>query len=121
MKKTKIVILSSAVLLLGACASVPDAPDALKSAESALEVAKDSGYGQVAPLELKLAQEKITAAYNAVQDKDVEKARRLAEQAKLDIELAETKTQSEKVLQSTNELKESIATLESELQRSRIQ
>lgn len=101
---------------LAACAGDP-APDAeMARAELAVSQAEDADAGTHAPGPYALAQDKLERARGAVADGDNVEARRLAEQAAADAELAEAQARSEVARQNAAELRANIGTLREELE-----
>ncbi|WP_051340970.1 DUF4398 domain-containing protein [Azospirillum halopraeferens] len=84
--------LTAAALLslgLAACAGGPPPPTAeMGAAAQAIDTAERAGALQHAPIELQNARDKLAAADAAMQDDHRTTARRLAEQARADAELA---------------------------------
>ena len=112
-------ILIGAGMLLGlaACASGP-APDAeMAAAELALDQAEDADAAARAPAPYALARDKLERARAAMADGENIEARRLAEQALADAQLAEAAARSEIARQNATELRQSIETLREELAR----
>ncbi len=70
-----------------------------------------------APMELKLARDKISAAREAVEKEEFVQAKRLADEALMDAKLAEAKAQAERTKKITQEMKDSIETLRHEIDR----
>jgi hypothetical protein len=102
-------------LSIAACAGDP-APDAeMARAELAVSQADDANAATHAPGPYALAQDKFERAREAVADGDNVEARRLAEQAAADAELAEAQARSEVARQNAAELRENIGTLQEKL------
>lgn len=79
----------AASLLIGCAPRVPVTP--LIDAEAALQQAETADARRYAPFELEQARHKIADARRALVDGDETHARRMAEQAQVDAELAATK------------------------------
>lgn len=108
----------TAFLLLSACASTPVPPNqALQAAELAIANADQARVADYASLELRSAREKLTAARAAVQEENMVQAKRLAEQAQVDAELAIVKTDAIKAQRVNEELQKSIDAMKQEMQR----
>jgi len=103
----------SAVLL--GCAGGTPPMDAISTAETAVNEATDAKAAEYAPLELRLATEKLQRARMALEQEDYEQARRLAEAARVDARLAEAKARSESTRQQAQEVQQTIETLEREV------
>ena len=111
-----ICVLVSFLCLAGACAGV--APiEKMAKLDSQIESARQSEAIVYAPLELKFAEDKYKKAQIAINDKDYEKANRLADEALLDAQLAEEKAMSAQAKQEAQEMRESVDALRSELMR----
>lgn len=109
---------AAAVLTLSACASTPTPPtDALNAAERAVKVAQEGGVADYASPELKSAREKLVLAREAVAKQDMTGAAVLAEQARLDAELASAKNEAAKAKAVNDELQKSNETLRQEINR----
>lgn len=113
--------LAAALILVGGCAGTPEAPDqALARAEVGIENAERSGARQFATDELDAAREKLTRARAAVDQEDMLAARRYAEQAEVDAELAAATARNYKAQESADELDRSIEVLREEIARNRM-
>lgn len=106
------------VLFVFGCASKGIAPiENISNAETAVKVAKESNATIHAPLELRLAEEKLNGAQAAIEQEEFVKAQRLADEALMDAKLAEAKSLSEKAKKRVQEVRESIDMLRQELER----
>jgi HEPN domain-containing protein len=74
------------------------------------------GAADYAPLELREARRKLDEARRAYDQKEYKKAAILAEQARVDAELAQIKTLSGKAQKAVTELRESIRLLKEEVE-----
>ena len=111
-----ISVLISFLSLAGACAGI--APiEKMAKLDSQIESARQAEAIVYAPLELKFAEDKYKMAQIAIEDKDYEKANRLADEAFLDAQLAEEKAMSAQAVKEAQEMRESIDSLRSELMR----
>lgn len=104
-------------LLLAGCAGDPPKTE-LAVADRAVTAAETAGAVEFAPLEMKAARDKLGEAERAEQEKDYEKARRLAEQAEWDARVAERKAQAAKVQQALEDARRGVEELREESQRS---
>lgn len=84
-----------------------------------IQQAEQVGAEDYAPLEIREARKKLEAARASVEDEEFEEAERLIEQARVDAELAHIKTLSGKSEKAVTELRESIRTLEEEINKNR--
>jgi len=89
----------------------------IANTEMTIKQAMESDANNYAPLELKIAEDNLRAAKAAAESKEYVRARELAEKALADATLAEAKANAAKAKKFAAELKESIKTLESEIDR----
>jgi hypothetical protein len=101
--------------LLAACASGEPPTAQLAVAGSRLADAERAGAARDAPVELKLAREKLAAARAATREEKYEEARRLASEAEADAKLAEVKTRATLAEQSAAAVESGARTLRQEL------
>jgi hypothetical protein len=108
----------AAALLLGACASAPPPPTAaLQAAEQAIDAADRARIPDQASPELHEAREKLAAAHGAVQEKKMGSAERLAQESRVDAELASATIEEAKSRDVNDQIIRSDATLRQEMQR----
>lgn len=109
----------SAALFLVACASNRDsAPVAeLSQARASITQAESAGAGQLAPVELLAAREKLVRAESEVRAERYGEARRMAEQATADAELAERKARVDRAKKAAEEMNRSNLTLIQEIRK----
>lgn len=115
-------LVSVAALSLSACASSPEPPtDAFQAADIAIANAEKEQAAQFAPVEMKSAHEKISAARAEVADDpgrdEVMAARWMAEEARVDAELASAQARLGRAEAVNAELQKNLDTLTQELQR----
>jgi Domain of unknown function (DUF4398) len=102
---------------LAGCASDP-APEAeIAAAEVAVDDAEEANAPAQASGPYELARDKLDRAREAVEDGEMIEARRLAEQALVDAQLAEAEARSEVARQNAAELRASIEAIQDELAR----
>lgn len=112
-----IMIGAGLVIGVAACASDP-APEAeLAAAEVAVDEAEKANAPAQASGPYELARDKLDRARDAMEDGENLEARRLAEQALVDAQLAEAQARSEVARQNAAELRASIETLRDEIAR----
>jgi hypothetical protein len=106
-----------------ACAGVNKAPiqQNIAKAEAAINNARNSDARTHAPLELTLAEEKLSKARTAFEKEEYQEADWLAEEAITEAKLAEAKARSAKAQATVKELEDTIQTLQNEIQRQRRQ
>jgi septal ring factor EnvC (AmiA/AmiB activator) len=102
---------------LSGCSSTPAPTAELAVSKTALANAVSAGGGELAPVELKTASDKIAQADKEMEKKNYKEARVLAEQATADARLAETKAQAAKAQKSLKESQEGRSALKEEMQR----
>lgn len=106
-------------LMLAACASNSEPPtDALQAAETSISKAEEVNAAQFAPVEMRSAHDKMTMARESVQKEDMLAARRQAEEAHADADLAAAKASAGKAQAVNEEMQRNIETLRQEAQRS---
>lgn len=106
------------LLLLGACASAPKPPTAdLQAAELAIANAERARVADYASVELSEARDKLTAARSAVQEEQMSRAQRLAQQARVDAELASARAEVAKARVVNEQMQKGTDTLKQEMQR----
>ena len=114
---TLAVITALAVLILPGCASTEHMPrEEMAVARAAVDRASGPAAAE-APIEVSLAREKLERANAAVARKDYDGARRLAEQAEVDSNLAEAKSHSVRADRALGEVREGIRQLREAIDR----
>ncbi len=103
-------------LLLGACASNKGMPPVaeLANARASISQAESAGATQLAPVDLLAARDKLGRAEAAAREENYIQARRLAESAAADAELAERTARLGKAQEAAQELQRANAALERE-------
>jgi hypothetical protein len=110
--------LTSALMLVTSCASVPPVPTAsLDAAKVAIANAEKADASHYAGAELGEARQKLTSADSAVKDESMVQAEQLAEQSRVEAELASAKTEAAKALAVNAELDRDADALNEEMQR----
>lgn len=103
---------------ISGCAGNGKVPsEQIANTEKTIGEARDSNATVHAPLELKLADEKLQAAKAAVDKKEYDQARRLLEEARADADFANAKTGSIKARRVAKEMRDSINALQQEIER----
>jgi hypothetical protein len=119
MKKEILLIFIILIMSAGIAIAKDVAPfEKITAVQKAIDAARESNAIINAPLELKLAEDKLEKAKAAINEEEFEMARRLADEALIDAKLAEAKSSSEKAKKLEQEMRNSIDTLRSELERS---
>jgi hypothetical protein len=98
-----LLALAGSGLLALACASVPEPTGEIAKADLALRKAEAANAAELAPLDARLAREKLEKAKLEMKDGKNLEARRLAEEAEVDALAAEAKTRSQRVQRAAGE------------------
>lgn len=113
----KLGLTVGAAILLAGCASVPAPVEQMAVSRSAVNAANSSGANEFAPLLLKSAMEKMDIAEKAMVEEKYELARKMAEQAQADAQLAAATARSAKAQKAADALKDDRHILQKELDR----
>jgi hypothetical protein len=107
-----------ALFLLGACATTPPEPTlAMQAAKQAIATADRARIADQASPELHEARDKLAAAQDAIQEKRMVQAERLAQESRVDAELASATIDTAKAKAVNDDMVRSAATLHQEMQR----
>jgi PBP1b-binding outer membrane lipoprotein LpoB len=104
-------------LMITACASTPAPTAQLDAAQQAIAAAERTDASRHAAAELGTAQARLASANTAVQAREMEAAARLADESRVEAELATAKTAAVKARMVNDEMKRSTGTLIDEMQR----
>ena len=107
------------LIALGGCAGAPTV-DSVAPAELAVNRAIEAKAAAYAPIELRLAREKLDGARRAMNEGEYEEAQRLADAARVDAQLAEAKAQSETAREQVQAIQATIDTLRQETEQREI-
>jgi hypothetical protein len=110
------MLLISGALGVSGCSAGRPPTDTLSQAELAVQQVGQSKAPEYAPRDLHLAREQLDSAKRALSTKDYERARRLAEQALVQAQLAEAKAEAESARRAAAELARSIEALRREIE-----
>lgn len=114
----KACLVTLIIAVLAGCAAKTPAPERqVTLATQSIDQAESSGAVEFAPVELESARDKLNQAKLAMDREENIKARRLADEAMVDANLAEAKARSAKSEKVVAELKESIRVLKQEMNR----
>jgi hypothetical protein len=105
------------VVAIAGCASAPPPTEQMAVSKAAVANAVSAGGAEYAPVEMKLAQDKMDRARRAMEKEDYENARWLAEEAQADARLAEKKAQSAKAQKAAIVMQDDIRVLREEINR----
>ena len=101
MTRGLLALVGSGLLAL-ACASVPAPTGEIAKADLALRKAEAVNAAELAPLDARLAREKLEKAKLEMKDGNNAEARRLAEEAEVDALAAEAKARSQRFQKATS-------------------
>jgi hypothetical protein len=116
-RASSMAALCGAALLAAGCASTPEPTAQMEAARRAIADAEGAQAARHAAPELGQARSKLAAAEAAVQNDDMDDAARLAEEARLDAELADARTAAVKAQAANDEIRRSNAAALDEMQR----
>ena len=110
--------LIGALMFVAACASTPSAPDsALDAAKVAISNAERADANRYAGAELGEAREKLALAESAVRKESMILAEQLAQQSRVQAELASAKTAAAKAAEVNREMERDADALTEEMRR----
>lgn len=110
--------LAGAILLAAGCASTPVAPtQSLDAAKVAITNAERANAGRYAGAELGEARQKLALADDAAEKEDMLEAEQLAEEARVEAELATARTEAAKAVAVNKEMGRGADALTEEMQR----
>ena len=101
----------------GGCASVPVSSEPMAVAEAAVQHADTSSTSQYAASELQVATGKLARARQAVNERNYEHAKSLAEEAEVDAQVAESHAQSERSAHAARESQNAARDMNAEINR----
>ena len=117
MRTASTILGIGAFLALAACASVPPPTDTISAAELALGKAEEADAQHYAHLEVYQAREKLEGARLAIDEEENLEARRLAEKALVDAQLAEARSDAARAQRNVAEIRTNIEALQHETER----
>lgn len=107
----------SGLLIFMACASTPPPNESIRAAELAIANAEQARVADVSSPELRAAHDKLRASRAAVAEEEMILAKRLADEARVEAELASARFEWAKAKAVNEEMQKSIDTLKAEMQR----
>lgn len=114
----RLLVLGTSLLLLAACASKPLPPtQEISAAEQSLTDAEQARVAEYALPEMQEAREQLSASRAAVLKEDMVLAKRLAQQASMNIKLAAAKAELAKAEEVNTDMTTNIDVLKEEMQR----
>ena len=111
----KTLSVAAVLLALGGCASAVAPNEQIELTRSAVNRAVSADATQYAPVEMRAAQDKLSAMDRALGEKDLKTVRSLAEQAEADARLAERKAQARKTSEQLLDARKGIEVLKQEM------
>ena len=112
------VLFSMFAFLAAGCSTLKPPADTLARAEVQLRKAAEARADELAPMDLQRAREKLETSKKAMAAGRYDEARRFAEAAEVEAELAEAKADAEITWQAADRLRRTIDALRQELERS---
>lgn len=112
-----LALVSSALLVLGGCASTPAPTEKMAVAEAALVTANTTNTTENAPGELQIATAKLARAREAMINKEYVLAGQLADQADVDAQVAVLHAQSTRARKAAQESQDAARVLREEINR----
>lgn len=112
-QKTSLWLALSVAAALAGCSTAAPPRENVAAADLAVKRALDSRASESAPLDLRLAVDKLDRAKVAMSQKDYIRARRLAEEALVDAQVAEAKSGSDQARRAAVEAQQTLDNLRS--------
>ena len=109
---SRIAALAGAALLAAACASTPNPEGEVEKADLALRKAEAVNAAEVAPLDARIAREKLEKAKLEMKSEDYASAKRLAEEAEVDALVAEAKARATRAEEDVKKLRAEVDALQ---------
>jgi len=116
--RLRVATVLAGALMATACASTPAPTAQIQAAQQAIASAERTDASRHAAAELGAAQARLASANTAVQAKEMEAAARLADESRVEADLATARTAAAKARIVNDEMKRSTGTLIDEMQRS---
>lgn len=110
-------ITAAVMLLMASCASAPAPLEQIALSKAAVSSATSAGGNEYAPVQLKSAIDKLSAAERAMSAKDYPLAKHLAEESLVDSKLAAATARSAKAQKAASALQEDNRVLQQEIDR----
>jgi hypothetical protein len=109
MRVTSYLMIAIVVGFTFGCATKGEIPtEGLTRAETAIQAAQTAEANTYAPLDLRVAEDRLVEAQTAVNNEDYEGAGRLADEALISAQLAEKKSDAERAKQAAQETRDTI-------------
>lgn len=111
-RKMRITLYLMTAIVVGftfGCATKGEIPsEGLKRAETAIQAAQTAQANVYAPLDLRVAEDKLMEAQSAVKSEDYDRAGRLADEAAINAKLAEKRSDAERANRAARETRDTI-------------
>ena len=108
----RIAAVAGAALFAAACASTPNPEGEIDKADLALRKAEGVNAAEVAPLDARIAREKLEKAKLEMKSEDYASAKRLAEEAEVDALVAEAKANATRAEDDVKKLQAEVDALQ---------
>ncbi len=102
--------------LIGCSATLPPT-DAISTADMAVNRALDAKAAELAPLDLRIARDKLNLAKSNMGKENYTQALRQAEEARVDARVAEAKSKAKTAADNTREVKQTLQDLHHDIQQ----
>jgi len=112
-----LTLLFLTVIFVSGCSSVPKPIGEIAGAKARIEAAETNEAGKFAPVEFDRAKTKLRDAQKAIEEEKNLKARRLANEAESDAKLATMKASSTRAKRATEEMRQTVEGMKSEIER----
>jgi hypothetical protein len=110
-------VMAATIILLSGCSATKPPTQALTRAEFGVRAAREAGADETSSIDLKRAAEKLEKAKKAMSAGRYDEARRLAESARVDAELAEAKAEAETMRRAADQLQHRVDAVQSDAER----
>jgi len=107
----------TAIIIFFGCSTTKPPTDTLAKAELSVRAAHEAGAEEFAQMDLRKAREKLEKSKQAMAVRNYDEARRLAEDAQVDAELAEAKAEAQIVRHAADEALRRVDALQVESER----
>lgn len=119
-RRARLALSLAAVLAsvaLGACATTPPPTAEMALSTAAVAHAAGAGANELAPAQMQTARDKLARANTAMSAKNYDAARSLAEEARVDAQLAEARAEAAKATKAADEVQRADRALREEMNR----
>lgn len=113
---TPFALVFALVLALGACTTVRPGPEVFQSAENAIATAENAGADEHAPVEIRRAREKLSAARSAMEKRNFDVVLYRIDESEINAEAAIELTRTALARRKVNELRRTNEVMLEEMQ-----